>query len=69
MHHGGENRYTLVNMDRKTTILIIIAAAALVVLFLIIKNRRDRKKFITPDEGTDPVSEKNTEQHNQRDKL
>ncbi|HTE31787.1 MAG TPA: hypothetical protein VK666_15505 [Chryseolinea sp.] len=56
-------------MIKQTTIFIIVAAVALLLLLLIIKNKRDRKKLITPDEGTDPVSEKNTEQNNQRDKL
>jgi hypothetical protein len=47
-------------MNRQTTIIIIIAVAVLLLLLLMIKNKRDRKKLITPEEGTDPVSETNT---------
>jgi hypothetical protein len=56
-------------MDRQTSIFIIVVVAVLFVLLLIIKNKRDRKRIFTPEDGTDPVSEKNTEQHIRRDKL
>jgi hypothetical protein len=56
-------------MDRQTSIFIIVVVAVLFVLLLIIKNKRDRKRIFTPEDGTDPVSEKNTDQHIRRDKL
>lgn len=56
-------------MNQQTTIIIIISVAVLVVLLLFIKNMRDGKKMITPEDGTDPVSELHTAKKNQADKM
>jgi len=54
-------------MNRQTTIFLIIAGAVILIILLIVKNLRDKKKLITPDEGTDPVEDENMERENQRD--
>jgi hypothetical protein len=54
-------------MGKQTTIILIVAGALLLILLMIIKNKRDRKKLFSGNEGEDPVEEQHTEQVNKRD--